>query len=263
MTPDRSRRAHPGAPPRRNGGRPPTMVILRRWLVAVTALVLVILVVVSLTSGGPGKSASARGDPADRGSGSGGLVDHGDSLGRTTSTTSNAALPGMPPVLDPQNIYSADSPTISAPPSAGAIPDDLRAQQRVGHGHGDRSEHVPGRCASSARRPAPARRSVLGPQDALGHQRRGQQPDAHRTAKTGLPGDTGAGRRPVQHVLHARRQVTPSSSPRAKQRLDFRNPQTMKLKHSLQGAVRRRRPHGLLGKRAVSGRHLRVRGSAW
>ena len=79
--------------------------------------------------------------------------------------------------------------------------------------------------------------------------------------KTGKPGQVDPRRRPVQHVLDARRQVRRSSSPRRYKRLDFRDPQTMEL------AVldrRRRRCAGINhADFSIDGRfadlHLRVR----
>ena len=115
-------------------------------------------------------------------------------------------LPGMPPVLDPANIYLADavgnlSPAVRNFPTRLYVPNsesntvdviDPATYKVVDH-------FAVGRAAA-------ARHALLRPQEALGAQRQGQQPHAHRSHDREEERDH-PGHRSLQHVLHARRQI--------------------------------------------------------
>ena len=119
-------------------------------------------------------------------------------------------LPGMPPVVDPANLYSETRSGQMSPAVANALPRVYVPEPVVQRRLRDRSRHPQGGGPLQGRHQPAARRPVVGPQDPLGHQqRRGshrRQPHAHRShhrqARQGHPG-----RRSLQHVLHAGREV--------------------------------------------------------
>ena len=125
---------------------------------------------------------------------------------------------------------------------------DLRAEQPEQHRRRDRPAHLQGRRALRRRRPAPARRAGLGPEDALRHQRRRATASRRSTRARASPG------RPIPVDDPYNMYFTPDGRyaivvAERLRRLDFRDPHTFKLHHSLTVPVRRRRPHGLLGGR--------------
>ena len=119
-------------------------------------------------------------------------------------------VPGMPPVVDPANLYGETAAARLAPATAGALArvyvpnvksNDVYvidpATMKV-------VDHVQGR-----HQPA-ARGAVVGPQDPLGDQQRrgpeGREPHADRS-DDGEAGQAHRRRRSLQHVLLARRAV--------------------------------------------------------
>ena len=171
---------------------------------------------------------------------------------------SSGLLPGMPPPLDPHDVYAADrvgqglARPRAAPGRASMSPTaantvdviDPRTYRVVGHFRtGALPQHVD---------------ALLRPEDAVGRQRRGQQPHPDRPAHR-QAGQAGAGGRPVQPLLHARRPLrdrggrAPAAArlPRRRTRCSCTS--------SRAGAVHGRRPHGLHRRRPLRARQLRVR----
>ena len=177
--------------------------------------------------------------------------------GAKHASQSHRSTGAIPPPLDPHDVYAADRPGMLAPqvrsfPSRVYVPNSESNTVSVidpAHLQGDR--HLLGWRASPARRP------VLRPEDALGDERRGKQPDAdrpgHRQTRQARPGD-----RSVQHVLHARRALRDrrrrtAPAPRLPRRpLDEAPPLAER-------SVRGGRPSRFHGRRPLSARELRVR----
>ena len=108
----------------------------------------------------------------------------------------------------------------------------LRAEQREQHRQRDRPAHLQGRAAVRGRAHFPSTSSLLRPEDALGEQRRGQQPDADRSRAPARPG------RPVPSTDPYNLYFTPDGRyaivvDERMQTLDFRDPHTMQLHHTL------------------------------
>ena len=108
----------------------------------------------------------------------------------------------------------------------------VRAQHDRQHGHGHQPAHAEGRRAVPHRPRAPARHAGLEPQPALRRQRPGQQPDADRPAHRDSRARRSRSRIPTT-CTSPPTGTTRSSSPSACYALDFRDPQTMRLVHSL------------------------------
>ena len=138
----------------------------------------------------------------------------------------------------------------------------LRAEQRERHRRRDRPAHairVVEHFAVGA--PAAARRAGVGPEDALRHERRRQQPDAdrpaHRQARRGRSRST-TRTTCTSRPTAATRSSSPSgctgstSATRTRSRCTARSPVP----------CARRRPHGLLRRRPLPARELRVLGAA-
>ena len=115
----------------------------------------------------------------------------------------------MPPVTDRANLYGDAGAGKLSEAVRGALArvyvPEPAVERRLRHRPGDLQGRRP-----LPRRPQPAaRRAVVGPEDALGRQQRREhdqgQPDADRSDDR-QAGQGDRGRRPVQHVLHARRQ---------------------------------------------------------
>ena len=147
------------------------------------------------------------------------------------------------------------------PRGGGHAPSHLGAPERRPGDLRHRPGHVQGhRPVSDGRRP-PGCRARLGPEDALRHQRPGQQPDAHRSVHLQAEGAQHRCGRPLQPVLHPRRNHRDcggggSEPPGFSRRPFLRPPQ------GPAGGVPRRRSHRLLRRRLVPRRHLRVLGTA-
>ena len=121
-----------------------------------------------------------------------------------------ATVPGMPPVVDPANLYSETASGKLSPAVAGDLPrvyvPNLQIERRLR----DRSGDVQGRRQVQGRPQSAARGPVVRPAHAVGRQQRGEhdarQPDARgpedRQARQGDPR-----RRSLQHVFLARRQI--------------------------------------------------------
>ena len=203
----------------------PDLSWARRLVVVVTLLG---LVAVACSSGDDANNASTTTVP-----GSDSAADR--CADDTTGRNKIDVLPGMPPVTDPDNLYSEDAPDKVSSEAKLALPADLRAEPRHEHRVGDRShDDAGGRHAGVRDQPA-ARRAVVGPQDAVGgQQRRGphrRQPHADRP-QDGEDRLAGAVRRPVDVYF------TPDGESaivvaEAFKRLDFRDPNTMALQSSL------------------------------
>ena len=108
------------------------------------------------------------------------------------------------PLLDPHDVYAADRPDALSPVVAGTpIGSTSRTPCRTQCLSSTRArtgdQHLPRRARAAARR------SVLGPEDAVGQQR-SRQHAARSTRRTGTPGAPGPRARPVQPVLHPGRQ---------------------------------------------------------
>ena len=129
-------------------------------------------------------------------------------------------------------------------PGGGRGPDPrLRPQQREPHGRRDRPGHVQGHRPLRRRPGAPAHHPVVGPQDPLRRQQRGELPHADR------PGDGQArpadpGRRPLQPLLHPRRRPRHRRGRGAAPARRARPPHLGRGEEH-PGALRRRRPRRL------------------
>ena len=87
----------------------------------------------------------------------------------------------MPPVIDPCNIYSADGPGDLSPAAQAARP-----LIYVPNSLSDTVDEIDPATYQIVREfavgsPTPARRAVVGPEDVVGHERPGQQPDPDRS----------------------------------------------------------------------------------
>ena len=146
-------------------------------------------------------------------------------------------VPGMPPVADPNNLYSEIGvgqarPGGRRPPRAG-----LRPARAVERRLRDRPEDLHGRRQVQGGPEPAARRALLGPADAVGHQQRRAHQQGHAHADRSEDRQAGQGDRgprSVQHVLLARRQRTRSWSRRPRSASNFRDPKTMEHQYYIQ-----------------------------
>ena len=165
-------------------------------------------------------------------------------------------LPGMPPVLDPKDVYAADRPDKLSPvvkdfPSRVYVPNS-ESEHRLRH----RPEDVQDHRDHPRRPPAPARRPVLGPEDPLGQQQPRPHPHPHRPEDR-QGGQGGRGPRPLQPLLHTPRQVRRRHGlPRPRTRLP--RPAHHEADQDRAGHLLRRQPRRLLPRRPVLHRLLRV-----
>src|SRR5581483_1600100 len=139
---------------------------------------------------------------------------------------------------------------------AGGAAARLRPEQHEQHGRRDRSEHVQGGRALR-RRVAPAARGAgVEPPHALRDERHRQFAHADRSAHR-QAGKDDRSRGPVQHVLHAERTLRDR---RRRAAAAARLPRRAHLRAAQVGvhAVHRPRPHGLLRRRQLRARQLRV-----
>ncbi len=157
------------------------------------------------------------------------------------------------------NVYSADaagdlSPVVRGDPALVYVPNSLSNTVDV---ISQRTLKIV--AAFPGRRAAPARDAVLRPEDAVRRQRPRQQPHPDRPAHRHVPGAP----IPVEDPYNL--YFTPDGRyaivvAERLPRLDFRDPHTMRAGPlAARAAVPRRRPHGLLRRRALRVRELRVR----
>ena len=134
----------------------------------------------------------------------------------------------------------------------------LRAELAVEHGGRDRSALVQGRRPLRGRRAPAACRPRLRPEAPLRHERHGQHAHPARSADGQADADD-PGRRPVQHVLHARRALRDR---RRRAQRAARLPRRAHVRARQVGldSMSRRRPHGLHRRRDEGARQLRVLG---
>ena len=173
-------------------------------------------------------------------------------------------IPGMPGVPDPSNLYSETAAGKMSDAVKGALHARLRAEPRVEHGVGDRSRR---RCRSSTRSTSGLNPQhvvpVVGPQDAVGHQQRRGHDRRHAHADRPDDGQARARRSTVDDPYNM--YFTPDGKyainvAEARKRLDFLDPQTMKVESSLDvPGLRGRQPRRLHDRRPVRDLHLRVR----
>ena len=164
----------------------------------------------------------------------------------------------IPRLLNRRDVYAAERPGRLSPrrpprPRAG-----LRAQLRVEHRRRDLAAAVQGHRPLRGRATPPARHPVVGPEDAVGDQRREQLADADRPAdRPARPPVPVADPYNLYFTADGRRAIVVAERLR---RLDFRSPHTMKLEHAL-GVPQcgGRRPHGLHRRRPAGARLVRVR----
>ena len=193
----------------------------------------------------------------------------GDGPDRGPSWRAITTVPGMPPVVDPTNLYSETAAGKLSPAVAGRAAARLRAEPArrndvyvidpatlQGRRHASRSASTR---STSCRRGTCTTLWVAN--NAEGTHRR--QPDADRSRRPASPGTAIAGRRPVQHVLHARRQVgdrrrrgAASGSTSATRR------RWRCSRRSTTPRLRRHQPRRLLDRRPVRDLHLRVPAAA-
>ena len=114
----------------------------------------------------------------------------------TPSTKKIDTIPGMPPVVDPSNLYSETATGKMSDAVKGALTRVYVPNRRVEHGVGDRPVDDAGRRHVRRRAQPAARRAVVGPQDAVGHEQRARA----RTDGTLTPIDPNTGK-PGQSVV--------------------------------------------------------------
>ena len=239
------------------GSTAPTCPWARRLVVVVTGVAL--LAVACSDGGGSGNAQTHHHRPGQH-------RRHRRTAAPTTTPKKIDTIPGMPGVPDPSNLYSETATGKMSDAVKNALAARVRAEPRVEHGVGDRSVDDEGRRHLRRGVEPAARGAQLGPQDAVGHQqRRGHSrrlAHAHRPDH-GQARRAGDRRRPLQHVLHARREVRDQRG---------RGPQAARLPrpaHDEGGVVARRtglrgcEPRRLHHRRPVRDLHLRVRRAAW
>ncbi len=95
-------------------------MLLARWLTLLVAVALVALVIALWIPNGSGATGAHHPGTSRTGS-SGGKATGGGHSGGHSHPAAAASLAGMPPVLNPDNIYSADSPTGLSPAVKGDV----------------------------------------------------------------------------------------------------------------------------------------------
>ena len=219
------------------------------------------LVVAACTAPHDRASQDGARSSADSMSGMPGMADTAPhSPGRASATgmtVGDSMLPGMPPPLDPTDLYAADRPGALSPVVRNDRPADLRTEQRQRHGVGHRPGHLQGDPDGTGAAQPRARGAVLGPAHPVGQQRPGQRPDARSTrppAQFGTPV-------PVNDPYNL--YFTPDGKfamvmSEAAHQIVFRDPHTMAIAKTVPGGLRRRQPRRLLAGRPVLHRQLRV-----
>ena len=173
-------------------------------------------------------------------------------------------VPGMPPVVDPANLYSETAGRPHEPRGGGRAAAGVRPERQVQRRLRDRSRHAQGGGPLQGRHQSPARRPVVGPQDPLGHQqRRGphrREPHAHRSHhRQARQGHRGG--RSLQHVLHARTGGRRSWWRRRSSGWTSAIPTPWRCSGRCPRAeLRRHQPRRLLHRRPLRHLHLRVPG---
>ena len=176
---------------------------------------------------------------------------------RSETVPGHAAGASIPPTSTARPVGQAE------PRGGGRAAARLRAEPAVERRLRDRSRHAEGGRPLQGRHQSAARRAVVGPEDAVGHQqRRGphrRQPDADRPHDR-QAGQGDRGRRPVQHVLHARRQVGDRRRRGAQAARLPRPADDGAAVLARRARVRRHQPRRLLDRRPLRDLHLRVPG---
>jgi YVTN family beta-propeller protein len=104
--------------------RPPRTVLVRRWAAVLTALALLLLLVYETAGGSSSTTINAAGRPK------GTTSTRRQASTRPQAFSSPTGLSGMPPILDPHDIYSADrpgdlSPVVRRYPSLVYVPNSV------------------------------------------------------------------------------------------------------------------------------------------
>lgn len=199
-------------------------------VLSIPTIIVVVTLVVTMGGSATPRSRSATGPPAT------GVTSHHSPQGATSTTTINGtppttALPGMPPVLDPSNIYAADGPNDLSPVAKAAIP----------------MIYVPNGLSNTVTEIDPATYQVVRtfPVGALPQhvvpsydEKTLWVTNDYGNSLTPINPDTGMPGTPVPVEDPYNLYFTPNGAyaivvAEALNRLDFRNPQTMALVHSL------------------------------
>lgn len=199
-------------------------------VLSIPTIIVVVTLVVTMGGSATPRSRSATGPPAT------GATSHHSPQGATSRTTINGtppttALPGMPPVLDPSNIYAADGPNDLSPVAKAAIP----------------MIYVPNGLSNTVTEIDPATYQVVRtfPVGALPQhvvpsydEKTLWVTNDYGNSLTPINPDTGMPGTPVPVEDPYNLYFTPNGAyaivvAEALNRLDFRNPQTMALVHSL------------------------------
>ena len=172
------------------------------------------------------------------------------------SPTGRPLLAGMPQLTDAKNVYAETGADKMAASNRRHQTAGLRAEQQQQRRHRHRPDDLPGDRPLLDRRRTPARRAVVGHDDALRQQQLRQLAHTDRS-QDGQARSQHRRRRPVQPLLHARRQVRPRDG-RAQQH--HRRPRRQDVRGGQEGqdTVPRREPRRLLDRRLVLHRQLRV-----
>ena len=147
---------------------------------------------IAVACGGGGSFDAARVGPANPTTTSGGATSSTAAASTTTAGTSKVkTIPGMPPVVNPNNLYSEAGADMLSRRGQGRPRPRLCAEPAVEQRVGDRPLHHEGRRHDPGGRQPAARRALVGPAHAVGHQQRGGRTDGTLTPidpKTGKPG---------------------------------------------------------------------------
>ena len=158
----------------------------------------------------------------------------------------------------PSNVYAADGPNMFRPRHATRHPPRVyvpNSEQQ--HGRRDRPSPLEDRPALPGRRAAAARHALLGPEDAVRAQRRGQLGHTDRSANGASPAARFHVADPYNMYFTPDGRFAIVVAERLS-RLDFSDPHTFRVRARPRRAVSRRRPHGLLRPRRLPARQLRV-----